>query len=483
MARVRGQYGITRGTGVGLRKDALTFVDVMTSGLANMGPAMSLFFSTAFLVGTLGQVVPFEIVLALLAILTLGNTLSEFSRKIPSSGSFITFVGRTFGVKFATASALTLVVGYIIAISGVIAVLGGWTQTVIERYTGFTVPWIPIMLMGVLVIAILTVRGIKIAAAWAVFLFAFEAVMLLVLAVVILFTTKLSVAPFNPSHASQGWKGLALGFPLVIFLFVGWENSAALAEETQNPRKNVPRAIYTGIVVIALLYIMCSYSAMIGYGLSPDKLSALANDSGPFDTLGQKYLGPLRLLLDLAGFSSIFATIIAAANSQTRILYNAGREGFLPRVFGVVGRRYQTPHVALLTYLVLATLIAIVFGYKSGPSDVFGWMSTLGTIPLTAMYAVSNIALPVYYYRHHRHEFHWLRHGVIPVLGVLLLVWPFWGLVQPGQEFPYNLFPWIFLALVVASILWTLYLFSGNRGKSLDLSSIEVFDHGAREET
>ncbi|MCL6599873.1 MAG: APC family permease [Alicyclobacillus macrosporangiidus] len=468
---------------VTLRKDALTFVDVMTSGLANMGPAMSLFFSTAFLVGTLGEVVPFEIVLALLAVLTLGNTLSEFSRKIPSAGSFITFVGRTFGVKFATASALTLVVGYIIAISGVIAVLGGWTQTLIQRYTGVTIPWIPVTLLGVMVIAYLTIRGIKIAAEWAVILFIFEAVMLLVLAVVILFTEKLSAAPFNPVNASQGLKGLALGFPLVIFLFVGWENSAALAEETQNPRKNVPRAIYAGIVIITLLYILSSFTSMIGYGLSPEKLSELANDSGPYDTLGQKYLGHFRLLLDLAGFSSIFATIIAAANSQTRILYNAGREGFLPRFFGTVGRKHQTPHVALLTYLGLATLIAMVFGYKNGPSDVFGWMSTLGTVPLIAMYAVSNIALPIFYYRYHRNEFKLFRHGVVPVLGVLLLIWPFWGLVQPGQEFPYNLFPWIFLTLVIVSVIWTVHLFSSKRGRDLDMSSFKAFEHGGIEET
>jgi len=99
---------VTERDHVHLKRGALSFVDVMVSGLANMGPAMSLFFSMAFLVATIGKAVPFEIVLALLAILTVGNTLAEFSKKIPSSGSFVTFVGKTFGVKLATVSALTL---------------------------------------------------------------------------------------------------------------------------------------------------------------------------------------------------------------------------------------------------------------------------------------------------------------------------------------------------------------------------------------
>lgn len=469
---------VTESDHVQLKRGALSFVDVMVSGLANMGPAMSLFFSMAFLVATIGKAVPFEIVLALLAILTLGNTLAEFSKKIPSSGSFVTFVGKTFGVKLATVSALTLVVGYIIAISGVNAVLGGWISILIERYTHVHISWIIIMFLGIVLIGYLTTKGVKVSARWALVMFAFEAVILVVLSVVILAkggAGGVNLQPFNPFGTNGGLNGIMLGFPLVIFLFVGWENSGALAEETENPRRNVPRAIYTGIFVIAFIYILSSFAATIGYGLSPDQLKAFGNDAGPFDTLGAKYLGPARILVDLAGLTSIFATIVAAANSQSRILYNAGREGLLPKVFGRVNERNRTPYVALLTYLGVSTLIAIVFGFKVGATTFFGDASTLGTIPLILMYAMSNIALPVYYLRFHRQEFRVVRHLLVPAIGVAVLILPFWGLVQPGQEFPFNTFPWIVLGLIVISVLWTLYLFRKKNGSQITADNLKVF--------
>lgn len=461
---------------VGLRTGALSFVDVMVSGLANMGPAMSMFFSMAFLVGTIGQAVPFQIVLALLAILTLGNTMAEFSKKIPSSGSFITYIGKTFGVKLATASALTLIVAYIVAISGVVAVFGGWVATLLQRYANMNVPWLLLMAAGSVIITFLTIRGVKVSARSAIVMFAFEALVLIGLSLVIIFRggdAGLSAAPFNPANTLDGLKGLALGFPLVVFLFVGWENSGALAEETADPRKNVPKAIFIGIFIMAFIYILTSYSSIIGYGMSAAKMKAFAADAAPFDTLGLRYFGPARILVDLAGLTSIFATIVAAANSQSRILYNAGREGLLPEVFGRVGAKGRTPYVALLTYMGIATLLVIIFGLHIDATTYFSEATTLGTIPLILMYAISNLALPVYYLRNHRSEFRVVRHLIVPVCGVAVLGLPFWGLVQPGQEQPFNLFPWIVLGLIAVSVLWTIYL--SLRGKSLTSASLKAF--------
>lgn len=462
--------------GVELNKGVLSFVDVMVSGLANMGPAMSLFFSMAFLVATIGKAVPFLVTLALLAILTLGNTMAEFSKKIPSSGSFINFIAQTFGFKLATASALTLVIGYIIAISGVIAVLGGWVTTMLQRYSNLNINWMIFVVIGSIIITFLTIRGIKVSTHSAIIFFAFEAVVLIVLSAIIIIQggdSGLSLAPFNPANVTGGMKGLALGFPLVVFLFVGWENSGALAEETADPRKNVPKAIFVSIFIIAFIYILSSYTSVIGYGLSPEKIKAFANDPGPYDTLGSRYLGLARILVDIAGLTSIFATIVAAANSQSRILYNAGREGLLPSVFARVGKKGRTPYVALITYIGLATLFVLTFGHKMAATDYFSDATTLGTIPLIIMYAVSNIALPIYYLRNYRSEFRLIRHLLIPIIGVLVLILPFWGLVQPGQEWPFNTFPWIVLGLIVVSMLWTIYL---SIRKQISAKSMNAFN-------
>ena len=76
-----------------LQRGALGLVDIAASNMDNIAPAMSFFFSSALLVSTAGIASPLTIIVAAIAIALIGNTLAEFSRSIPSTGSFITFIG------------------------------------------------------------------------------------------------------------------------------------------------------------------------------------------------------------------------------------------------------------------------------------------------------------------------------------------------------------------------------------------------------
>src|SRR5258705_7209930 len=80
-----------------LRRGELGLVDIAASTMANIGPAYSFMFGFGLLVITAGIAAPLTIVAAIIAIALLGNTLSQFSRAHPSTGGFITFVGKTFG--------------------------------------------------------------------------------------------------------------------------------------------------------------------------------------------------------------------------------------------------------------------------------------------------------------------------------------------------------------------------------------------------
>ena len=80
-----------------LRGGALGILDISASTMANIGPAMSFFFGFGLIATTAGLASPLTIVAAAVAIALLGNTLAQFSRAQPSTGGFITFVGKTFG--------------------------------------------------------------------------------------------------------------------------------------------------------------------------------------------------------------------------------------------------------------------------------------------------------------------------------------------------------------------------------------------------
>src|ERR1700735_3908011 len=123
-----------------LNRGALGLVDISASTMANIGPAYSFYFGFGFLVFTAGIAAPLAIILAGVAIALLGNTLAQFSRAHPSTGGFITFVGKTFGGTSAVTTALLCGVGYIIAISSVLAICGGFLSIMIQYYTGTAIP-------------------------------------------------------------------------------------------------------------------------------------------------------------------------------------------------------------------------------------------------------------------------------------------------------------------------------------------------------
>ena len=115
-----------------LKKSALGPLDITAATMANIGPAMSFYFG--FLAFSIGLASPLVIIVAGIAIAFLGNTLSEFTKVLPSTGGFISFVGKTFCAGTAVTTALMTGAGYIAAMSSVIAISGGYFLYALQYY-------------------------------------------------------------------------------------------------------------------------------------------------------------------------------------------------------------------------------------------------------------------------------------------------------------------------------------------------------------
>jgi amino acid transporter len=435
-----------------LRQGSLGLSQIIASTLATIAPAMSFFFGFGVIVSGAGVGAPLTIVLAMVVILFLTNTLAEFSRYRPSTGSFVTFIGMAFGPAAGAASSIVTTVGYCIAAASVVVISGGWAHSTWLLFVGNDIPWQVLSVIATVIVGMLVARGVRLSTTWAAIFFYFELALLLIGALIMLVVHRADIgwAPLLPSNISGGLAGVGAGFPLAIYLFIGWENSAMLAEETIDPRRNVPRALITGTLAIGVLYLLLAYSTEIAFH---GDAAALARSEIPFvDAFKASAAGAL-ILAYLAGLTSIFSSLIGLTNSQARILFSAGREGMLPVVFGKIHPRYRTPHIAMWSFIGAALAVVIVFGYAYhiDPVTLFGEAGTLGTIPIIVIYLVTNLALPVYMLKFHRADFRPVRHLVVPVLGSCLMLFPLYGLVEPGQAFPFSVYPYAVLALLVAS--------------------------------
>jgi amino acid transporter len=447
-----------------LNKGALRLVDISASTMANIGPAYSFYFSAGFLFLTAGIAAPLTIIVAGIAIALLGNTLAEFSRAHPSTGGFITFIGKTFGGTSAVTTALLCGAGYIIAISSVLAICGGYLSLLLNYYFSWNVPWVIFSVIFTAGAMVMIYRGVAVSTKLAGAFFAFEMLVLVVVSVaaIIKHGGHLSAVPFEPSHITGGFSGLAAGFPLAIYLFIGWENSAALAEETDNPRRNVPRAVYLSIALMVVGYILYAYATATAFAYN---VTVLNGALIPFINVSHDVAGWLALFAWVAGLTSTLGVLISAVNSQARLIFNAGREGLLPSWLGKVHPTRRTPMNAIYAFVGIATVIILIWAllHITGGSKQSGQMSalnffvdssTMGTILILVVYFLANLALPFYYRRYRPQEFHVVKHAVLPILGMIAVGVPMYYLVKPGQPSPLNWFPYAALAVIVVSVAY-----------------------------
>jgi amino acid transporter len=443
----------------GLRAGQLGTADVTASTVANIGPGIDFYFAFGVIAVTAGVAAPLTILAAGVAVVLLAFAVAEFTRAEPSAGSFITYVETSLGARAGVATALLVAVGYTVAIAGVFTMSGGMVAMTLAHYTSWHPAWEPLSLVMTAGAVWLTVRGVRLSTTAVGLAVVVQVAIMLLVCVVVLIDQRahLSAIPFSWSHLTGGLAGLSAGFPLALYMFIGWENGPALAEECRNPRRTVPRALYTSIAIAAALFVFFAYATVTGFHYD---VSSIGRSSVPFLTVADRYLGAAAVLAWVAGTVSVLATLIAGVNSQARMLFDGGRSGLLPSWLGHVRPPADTPANALLGMAAGGLgIIAIwwvwhLLGLATGstnPVGLYAECSTMGTIVILFVYFLTTLALPVFMWRRHRPSFSPLRHVAMPLLGVLTLIVPFVELCKPGQPAPYSEFPYIALALGAAT--------------------------------
>lgn len=168
---------------------------------------------------------------------------------------------------------------------------------------------------------------------------------------------------------------------LILYAFVGFENSVTPAGETSNPTRNIPRALIATIVGTALLYfvVQLSYVAVMEPG---------GGGEAPLVELGKALMGPAGgLLLVAAAVFSLLGNISGGLTGTSRTSYAMGRDGLLPGWFGRVSPRFATPANSIAFMGGLIAVLAL--------SGSFVWLAVVSTLARMFVYSISIASLAV----------------------------------------------------------------------------------------
>ncbi len=401
-----------------LKSGQLGMADVTASTVANIGPGIDFYFAFGVIAVTAGVAAPLTIVGAGVAVVLLALTVAEFTKAEPSAGSFITYVETALGATAGVATALLVTVGYTVAIAGVFTMSGGMVAMTLSHYTSWHPPWGPLTLVLTLGAIWLTARGVKLSTSAVGAAVLVQVAIMVVVCIIVLVDQRaqLSGIPFSWAHLTGGIAGFSAGFPLALYMFIGWENGPALAEECRNPRRTIPRALYISVAIAVGLFVLFAYATVTGFNYD---VSSIGRSSVPFLTVADHYLGGAAVLAWIAGIVSVLATLVAGADSQSRMLFDAGRTGLLPAKLRHVRPRSGTPVNALLVMagaglgIIGVWWVSHLLSGDTGsmnPVGVYAECSTMGTIVILFVYFLTMLSLPIFMWRRHRDSFSPFRH-------------------------------------------------------------------------
>jgi len=167
---------------------------------------------------------------------------------------------------------------------------------------------------------------------------------------------------------------------LVLYAFVGFENSVVPAGETADPQRTIPRALIGTILATAALYflIQLAYVAVMEPGQGGD---------APLVAFGTALLGPAGgILLTVAAVCSVLGNVSGGVTGTTRTTYALGRDGLLPAWFGRVSERFGTPANSIAFMGALIALLAL--------SGSFVWLAVVSTLARMIVYSIAIASLP-----------------------------------------------------------------------------------------
>ena len=450
-----------------LEKDAIGLLGATMQAITHISPAIAAFFYTAVVVGYAGVTAPLAYFLGFLLVLMLGNTLIQFAKHLPSAGSYYTYVSRSIHPRAGFMTAWMYIFYSPLCGGAIYGFLGFILQGELKTNWNIDVPWLwwVCIVVGAPFVAYVQHRGIKLSAEFMVITGGLEMLIVFALGLSGILNPGPggdSLAPFNPANI-----GSAAGFALAIIFNVqaltGWEGAAPLAEETTNPKRNVPLSVMLSIVLIGVFLVIVFYGLITGFGVN-DVSAVTASSELPALVLAHHLWGALWWVLLVAFINSVFAVCLATANVSSRMWYGMARSGSFPKILAKVDPKYKSPTNAILMQMVLSLVSALSVGFIYGADVSFYLIDGLIlVIAVTFVYLMANLGVFMFYRGEHKAEFNWLLHFVFPLFSSIVLILAIWFTFFPPAGYgtapgaPYNLAPIIDLVwfvLGIAILLW-----------------------------
>lgn len=400
-------------------KRTLTLWPIVLFGLAYMTP-MIVFGIYGVLAEETEGVVATAYLVALIAMLFTAYSYGQMVKAYPVSGSAYTFTRKSINPK------LGFMVGWAVILDYVFLPMVIWLIGSVYLHAAFpsvgTWVWI---LVFILFTTVINVIGIRLTTNINLIMMVFQFLVIglfIILSIVSLSNGNGMGTFFTATPFFSGDVSLSLvlaGASVACYSFLGFDAVTTLSEETIDPEKTLPRAIFLIALIGGAIFVIASYFVHLVF---PDYTQFVNSDSAGLE-IARFVGGNLFSALFLAGMiTAQFASGLSAQASAARLLFAMGRDNVLPKkLFGVLHQKLRTP-IINISVIGIIGLIALVMDVSTSTSFInFGAFITFTFVNLSVIghYFVKNKK------RDGKGMFLYL---LLPLIGTGLNIWLFTNL-------------------------------------------------------
>jgi amino acid transporter len=414
--------------------------------LGIVGPSLAMAGNGQGTANAVGKAVPIIFVLGAIGIFLIAHGFIRLTQRFNQAGSAYALVGMTIGPRAGFFSGFGVMITYVFFAIGNLGACGSFVNAFIANAQSnpahpFQVPWIITALVVLALAAFMSTRE-------------FRNVVRILLAIELIgvaFMTILVIVIFAKGGAAHGGgfnlstfspKGHSvttiMGAVVAGFLsWAGFEGCAALGEETDNPRRNIPRALLGTVALTSVLFIVVMFAQTIGFGTNPAGLHAFIATGNSLATLGQTYVGLwFGLILSFTAVMSSFACHLGSSQTAGRLLWAFSRDGLGPKSWSKLDERNQPRNALYAVFGVILTVGVIsyvtkhpVVGTGNAALDSYFYFATVGAICLMVSYLMVEIGTIVHLVRDRREI---IGEIIFPILGSIMILAVFYFNVK-GQ--------------------------------------------------
>lgn len=415
-----------------MSKPKLKLWGALALSLGLMGPTLAMSGNGQGIIATAGKGVPLVFLLGFIGVALVAYGFIRLTARFNHAGSAYALVGATIGPRAGFVAGFALLGTYLFFAICTASVFGAFLNAFLSQFGwgewGFGIS-------AAICLGLTSYLNTRDTATVSRLLLAIEGVGIAAMIVLVLVifgkggapSTGIDFSTFAPSGV--GPEAILSAVVAAFLSWAGFEACAALGEETDNPRRNIPRALFGSVLLTGVLFVVVMFAQTIGFGTDEAGLAAFQGSGNTLGELGTNYVGAwFGVLVMITAVLSAFASNLSSVATAARLTMALARHGFGPSKLAQVDPIHHSPRFAVAAMAGIAVVVNLVsylsgwpeMGTGNSAIDSYFFFAVTGTVCLLFAYLLTEIAVIVAWRKGLIQVASWEL--AIPALGALFIL-------------------------------------------------------------